>query len=160
MTTFKTISISITLACFALLSTGCAQTTGDNGTTGALIGGVTGALAGSSIGKGSGRVAATMLGAFTGAVIGSEVGEYMDDLDRQNADLAFNQATKAPVGKTITWNNPQSGHYGKVTTIKDGRASSGEYCREFQSQVNIGGKVKDAYGTACMRPDGSWEIIS
>lgn len=143
-----------------LLSSGCAQTRGNNGVTGALLGGATGALAGSSIGKGSGRVAATMLGAFTGAVIGSEIGEYMDELDRQHADQAFVQAARAPVGKKIRWNNPQSGHSGTVTTVRDGVAQNGEYCREFQSQVNIGGKLQNAYGTACRRPDGSWQIIS
>ncbi len=141
-----------------LMSTGCSQTKGNNGTTGALLGGVTGALAANHLGKGSGRVAATMLGAFIGTVVGSEIGEYMDELDQKNAEHAFNEATHAPIGKVIEWRNPQSGHYGHVKSLREGQASSGEYCREFQSQVTIGGKIKDAYGTACQRPDGSWEI--
>lgn len=39
-------------------------------------------------------------------------------------------------------------------------SSDGRYCREYQSKVRIGNNVQDTYGTACMQPDGSWEIIS
>jgi surface antigen len=148
----------------ALISTfglnGCAETRGNNATTGALIGGVTGALAASSIGSGSGRVAATMLGAFAGTVIGSELGQYLDEIDRQKADDAFVSASHAPIGKTIHWNNPNTGHHGAIKTVRDGSSQEGEYCREFQSQITVGGKVQDAYGTACQKTDGSWQIIS
>lgn len=36
----------------------------------------------------------------------------------------------------------------------------GRYCREYQSRVRVGGQIQQSYGTACMQPDGSWEIIS
>lgn len=35
-----------------------------------------------------------------------------------------------------------------------------EYCREYTKTVRIGGRTEQAYGTACYRPDGSWEIIN
>ena len=31
-------------------------------------------------------------------------------------------------------------------------------CREFNTPVTIGGQQQQAYGTACMEPDGSWKI--
>ena len=34
-----------------------------------------------------------------------------------------------------------------------------EYCREYTKTVNIGGRSERAYGTACYKPDGSWEIV-
>jgi hypothetical protein len=34
-----------------------------------------------------------------------------------------------------------------------------EYCREYTKNVYIGGRTEQAYGTACYRPDGSWEIV-
>lgn len=34
------------------------------------------------------------------------------------------------------------------------------YCREYTKQAKIGGKMQEVYGTACMQPDGSWEIVS
>lgn len=40
-------------------------------------------------------------------------------------------------------------------------ASAGEgYCREYVAKsFSIGGKRQEGYGTACYRPDGSWEIV-
>lgn len=34
------------------------------------------------------------------------------------------------------------------------------YCREYTKSVRVGGDLQSAYGTACMQPDGSWEIVS
>jgi hypothetical protein len=31
-------------------------------------------------------------------------------------------------------------------------------CREFNTPVTIGGQPQQAYGTACLQPDGSWKI--
>lgn len=39
-------------------------------------------------------------------------------------------------------------------------ADDGEYCREYTRTVTIGGKITEAYGTACLQPDGSWKIVS
>lgn len=32
------------------------------------------------------------------------------------------------------------------------------YCREYTKNVKVGGKLQESYGTACMKPDGSWEV--
>jgi surface antigen len=29
--------------------------------------------------------------------------------------------------------------------------------REYQTQITVGGRLVDAYGDACLMPDGSWE---
>lgn len=34
------------------------------------------------------------------------------------------------------------------------------YCREYTKRVIIGSKVERGYGTACLQPDGDWEIVS
>lgn len=39
------------------------------------------------------------------------------------------------------------------------KAASGDYCREYTRTVYIGGRSQDAYGTACLQPDGSWMIV-
>jgi surface antigen len=33
-------------------------------------------------------------------------------------------------------------------------------CREYQSQVVIGGRRQTAYGTACRQPDGTWRTTA
>jgi surface antigen len=145
----------------AALTAACAQNGqyGTKQTIGALGGAALGGWAGSSIGGGKGQLAATAAGALIGALVGSEIGRSMDEVDRMKAERAYTQATTAPVGDTITWNNPESGNYGSVTPTKEGtKQSTGEYCREFQQTVVIGGREEQAYGVACRRPDGSWEV--
>jgi hypothetical protein len=68
------------------------------------------------------------------------------------------RAASAPIGENIVWNN--AGAYGSVTPVREGTSSAGRYCREFQQTVTIGGRTEQAYGTACMQPDGAWEVIS
>jgi surface antigen len=142
----------------ALLSAACAGQ-GEKQTIGTLGGAALGGLLGSQFGSGSGKLVATGAGVFIGALIGSEIGRSMDEVDRMKANQAINTAHAAPVGETITWNNPDSGHSGTVTPIRDGTSSSGSYCREFQQTVTIGGQTEEAYGTACRQPDGSWQIV-
>lgn len=127
-------------------------------TIGTITGAAAGGLLGAQVGSGSGRVAATAAGALIGALIGSEIGRSMDEVDRMKAEQAYTQATSAPIGQEITWNNPDSGNYGTVTPTREGTSSAGNYCREFQQTVVIGGKQEQAYGVACRQPDGSWEI--
>ena len=67
-------------------------------------------------------------------------------------------ATTAPVGSTIVWNDANAA--GSVSVLRDGRSSDGQYCREYQQTVTVGGRSEQAYGTACMQPDGSWRIVN
>ena len=41
----------------------------------------------------------------------------------------------------------------------DAQAYGNDYCREYTRTVYIGGRTQDAYGTACLQPDGSWMIV-
>jgi hypothetical protein len=45
------------------------------------------------------------------------------------------------------------------TQAEAGR-NNNRYCREYTKTVRIGGEMQSAYGTACMQPDGSWEMVS
>ncbi|WP_019644420.1 RT0821/Lpp0805 family surface protein [Novispirillum itersonii] len=128
-------------------------------TAGGLLGGVGGAVVGAQFGGGTGKLAATAAGALLGAWLGSEVGKSLDNADRAALHQAQTSAYSAPVGQPITWNNPQSGHSGYVTPTRDGTASDGSYCREFQNTVTIDGKTEHAYGTACRQSDGTWKIV-
>ena len=74
--------------------------------------------------------------------------------DPLNADEAFIQATAAPIGKTIAWNNPNTGNYGTVTPVREGTSNTGEYCREFRQ--TIGGTK--GYAVACRQGDGAWRM--
>jgi surface antigen len=157
----RTISAtSIALLMLASLSLGACQTDswGTKQSVGTLGGAAGGALLGNQFGKGTGNVVLTAIGAVAGAWLGNEVGSSLDNADQAKLSSAQTRAYDAPVGKTITWNNPQSGNTGSFTPVRDGKASDGSYCREFSQTVTVGGKKQEAYGTACRQPDGSWQI--
>ncbi len=153
----------IAVALVTVFLAGCANNgsgPGTKQTVGGLGGAALGGWAGSQIGSGKGQIAATAAGVLLGAIVGSNIGRGLDELDEIKAQRAANQAKTAPLGETISWNNPESGNYGSTTPVRDGTASNGDYCREFQQTVTIGGRREQAYGIACRRPDGSWEIVS
>jgi surface antigen len=144
-----------------LMLGGCAsQQNSPKQTGGAVIGGVGGALLGSLFGKGSGQLVGVAVGTLVGAMIGSEVGKSLDRADRAAIDRAENQATTAPMGETINWNNPESGNRGTVTPVRDGNDTKGRYCREFRQTIEVGGRLEEGYGQACRQEDGSWQIMS
>ena len=153
--TFKTLLCALVVASFV---TGCGSY-GTKQTIGGLGGAAAGGLAGAQFGSGTGQLAATAIGAFLGAVVGSEVGADLDEVDELKAQQAHDTARTAPVGDTITWNNPDTGHSGTVTPVRDGRSESGDYCREFQQSVTVGDRTEDANGIACRMQDGSWKIV-
>ena len=39
------------------------------------------------------------------------------------------------------------------------KTESGQYCREYQQTITVGGKTEQGYGRACRQPDGSWRIV-
>jgi len=134
---------------------------GSHQASGAIIGSILGAAAGYQVGNGNGQLVAVGIGTVLGALIGSDIGRAMDERDRAYATGSFGHAMEVvPSCTTITWNNPQTGNHGSVTPTHTFEPEPGRYCREFQQQVVIGGKLQDAYGTACRQPDGSWEIVA
>jgi surface antigen len=132
---------------------------GEKETAGTVIGAGTGAIVGAQVGSGSGQVVAVAVGTLLGALLGGEVGRTMDRADQLAAEQAYEQAQAAPIGEQITWNNPDNGNSGSVTPVREGTLDqTGEYCREFQQTVTIGGRQENAYGVACQQPDGAWRI--
>ena len=150
------------LATVSMLALGACNTTqgwGSKQTVGTGAGAVAGGLLGSQVGGGSGRLWTTGAGVLLGALVGSEIGSSLDRADRTYANQAISRAHSAPVGETVTWNNPESGNRGSYTPVREGTSSAGRYCREYQQTVYVGGKEQQAYGQACQQPDGSWEVI-
>ncbi len=155
--TIKTPTLPLVLV-LALLLGGCAS--GPKEGVGTLGGAATGALIGAQFGHGPGQLVAIGVGTLIGAVIGADIGRSLDQADQMRVHQAHGQAYAAPLGETITWNNPNSGNHGTITTTRDGYTAQGDYCREFQETIIIGGRPEKAAGTACRQPDGTWKIVS
>jgi len=154
-------------AALALISAfGLAACSGDGGgfelnkqTGGAVLGGIGGAALGSQFGKGTGQIVGVAAGTLLGALLGSEVGKSLDNADRQYLGQANQRAFEtARSGTAVTWRNPDSGNYGTVVPQPAYQTASGDYCREFQQTISVGGQSQQGYGTACRQPDGTWKI--
>ncbi len=131
-----------------------------NELAGTAIGAALGGLIGSRIGKGDGKLAAVAAGTFLGLFLGRDIGASLDAADYACAEAAANRAGTAPIGTPIVWNNPDSGHTGTITPLREGTVSgTGQYCREYQTTAVVGGETQQAYGMACRQPDGSWKIV-
>lgn len=152
----KKIALFIILTLFV---TSCTQHYGPKESTGTLLGATAGAIVGSNIGKGKGNIAAIAIGTLAGALFGQEIGRSLDQADRiamgQNAQYSL-EYTRSQ--ETTSWDNPDSGNSGAMTPTRTYQADSGQYCREYQQTVFIGGRQEQTYGTACRQPDGTWQI--
>jgi len=146
----------------AALGTGCQQDGssdfGPKTGIGAALGAAGGGLLGAAAGGGAAGIAA---GVLIGGLVGGATGSYLDDQDKRTAAATAQQALESkPSGSTTTWKNPDSGNSGSVTPIRTYQAGNGQYCREYEQTVTIGGKPQKSYGTACRQPDGSWQLVS
>lgn len=156
----KMVLSAVLLSTVALGACENMQNAGTKEGIGTAVGAVAGGLAGSKVGGGSGQLWATGVGTLLGAWVGNEVGRSLDKADLAYAKQAEQKAYSAPLGQTISWNNPQSGHYGTVTPIRDGATASGDYCREYEQTIYVDGRTETGVGVACKRSDGTWDIIS
>lgn len=132
---------------------------GDKQTVGTAGGAILGGILGSKVGGGSGKLWATGAGALLGAFAGSEIGKSLDRADMAYHQQAVERAYAAPLNKDITWNNPETGHRGVVTPVREGReTASGHLCRQYKQTIYVDGKSQTAYGTACQEADGTWTL--
>jgi len=130
-------------------------------TGGTLIGAGAGALLGSQLGSGRGKLAMVALGALGGAWLGSEIGKSMDEADRARAARAQTAALETGrSGTPVAWRNPDNGHSGQITPRPSYTRASVETCREYEHEVTIDGRRETMKGTACRQRDGSWQTIN
>lgn len=136
------------------LTAGCETTT--HAQQGEVIGGVIGGVLGSQVGDGRGQTAAIIVGTIAGAMIGRHIGETMDDVDRMNTAMAFNNNR---TGERTTWVNPDNGNRYTITPTRTYDQTYGGPCREFRLDATVDGRPnQQVFGTACLQPDDSWLV--
>ncbi len=152
--------IPLMIMAFAVSGCESIQNSGNKEKVGVVSGALIGGILGSKVGGGSGQLWATGAGALLGAFAGSEIGKSLDRADRAALGQANTRAQSAPIGETVSWDNPDSGNYGSVTPTREGESSYGRYCREYEQVIYVGGQQETAVGQACKNDDGTWEIVS
>lgn len=157
----------------SVMLAGCTEYTGPREQTGTLLGAVAGAALGAAVGtktkcyhrgrhcRSSTSGNAMVIGALAGGFLGNAVGRSMDVRDQRAYGRAQYQALEyGPSGEPEYWHNPDSGNYGYVTPAPAYERGPGQYCREYQQTITVGGRAEKAYGTACRQPDGTWQIVN
>ena len=128
-------------------------------TVGTLMGAGVGALIGTQIGGGKGKLAAVVIGTLGGAYLGSEIGKSLDAADRMYMDQnAQSTLEHSQTNERSTWKNPDSGNSGTFKPTRTYASTSGQSCREYETTIYVDGREETAKGTACRQPDGSWKI--
>ena len=114
-------AMSITAA--PVYAQGWPQLTKENVSKG--VGAVAGALLGSQIGGGRGKLAAVAVGTLAGYWVGGNVGRYLSNTDRAGISQATTQAIYS--GQPVSWQNPDTGARTNVTVRDVPRNSSNKY---------------------------------
>lgn len=147
----KLMILALLVGLLSLLQLGCGATRGQTGT---LVGGGAGAAIGGGLtGSGWGALAGAVLGGLAGGAIGTE----LDRLDRERMGYALAQV---PPGQPYAWTNPNTGAQWQMTPRDMYTAPYGQQCREYSVLARIGGEIQETYGTACLQPDGTWQVVS
>jgi surface antigen len=145
-----------TLLCCAILAISCSNI-GPKAVVGAATGAAAGGLIGAAAGGGAEGIAA---GVLLGGLAGGAIGDALDQRDRELASQSNQYALESNrAGQAATWQNPDSGHSGSITPTRTYQTGQGQFCREYQQSVVVGGESQEAYGTACRQPDGSWRVV-
>ena len=108
-------------------------------------------------------LAAGLLGAGIGIIIGSAIAS-------QNQPRERVVVRERVITRDSGWVNPDyppvyaapasNGWYQPATPVSAPvqPQSSCLQTREYQTKITVGGKEVDAYGTACLQPDGDWQF--
>lgn len=148
--------ISVALAAGMVLA-GC-ESTGDKETIGTLVGAGLGAALGAHA-KGNAKAPTMILGAVLGGYLGNRIGKKLDKADQiKHQETQYQTFEYGRSNETQEWQNPDTQAAGTVTPRPSYQNEKGEYCREFQQTVTVGGEDERGYGTACRQPGGSWKI--
>lgn len=147
-------------ACTNTGSTAPGQFGVNNTTGGTLLGAGLGGLLGNQFGSGAGKGVMTAAGVIAGGLIGHSIGQQLDAADQQAVSRTTQTALEtAPPNQSMPWQNPQNGHSGTVVPGQYYQTADGQYCREFQQTIDIGGQPQQGYGKACRQPDGTWKVV-
>lgn len=82
-------------------------------------------------------------------VIYSQYNRYDDDDYRRHHGHHYGHSRQV-------WKQPVV--YRQTTVVQNIQPEPAPYCREYTNRVTVGGRVQESYGTACLQPDGSWQI--
>ncbi|MGE3769822.1 MAG: glycine zipper 2TM domain-containing protein [Bdellovibrionales bacterium] len=149
---------------------------GNKDDLGLILGALGGGVVGHQFGKGKGNTWATAIGAVAGAVAGQSIGTSLDRADR----AYYRSGRSNGYYNSYSYHRPRHNFYKQQHVVYSApsyeqrvrtyevipaaavvdNSMSGQHCREYQQKVTVGGRTQGSYGTACLMPDGDWQVIN
>jgi surface antigen len=99
---------------------------------------------------------ATITRALVSTMVGDTIARSMDDTDRT---MVLHTLENGRGGVPSRWRNPHSRNMYTVTLIRAYDVAQGP-CLEYTVEAVIGGNGDKVHSTACLLPDGSWDVAN
>lgn len=125
---------------------------------------VTGAIFGAFVGynllsSGSGQSIMALLGGAAGGAGAYYAADYVIKRDKKKMSrAAYEGLTNTPVGKTVYWENQDTGSAGSFTVQRAFVTADGRMCREFSTNIMGDLDTIENNRTACRLHNGAWEM--
>lgn len=104
--------------------------------------------------------ASTIISEMRGGLVGGEIGKGLNSHERRLAlEAEYKTLEYTPGGQTVTWQGDRPGRRGEVMAAQPYRVGSQD-CRQYSHTVHDGSMTRNARGTACRNPDGSWTPLN
>lgn len=82
---------------------------------------------------------------------------YLSGQDQRYQEQAIQNALEYnQTGQATAWDNPATGHKGKVVPVLTYSNWAGQSCRNFQKEFTIDGRLATGTGTRCRTGNGVW----
>ncbi len=156
--------VAVTVMAAGLVGASAGDSRADHQT---LLGGLLGGAAGAGIGAAFGGGKGAAIGGVSGLLLGALAG-----------NAASRERRYSPAPTQGYYAPPPAGYYAYQQPVYRGTtayvpppappvvaaplapAYNADSCRDFNQKIVIDGVERNAYGKACLQPDGSWRIVN
>lgn len=112
---------------------------------------VAGVVAGVAAWAGAAQAQATA----SSPVAAWEINIYLQDSERARAAAALDQASRAPVGSTVAWNDASTRAAGTIVPTADSRRADGAACRTYDVVVAVPRRNQQVWSYHAMGPSSN-----
>ncbi|QDZ01131.1 hypothetical protein FQ775_12500 [Nitratireductor mangrovi] len=106
------------------------------------------------------QTTASIAEAMDGGLVGRELGQGLGDRDRRMAlEAEYAALERTPGGEAVKWQGESGRWSGEVVAAQPYRVGSQD-CRQYTHRITGAGGAREARGTACRNPDGSWTPLT
>lgn len=117
-------------------------------------------LTGGGVSATAPATADSIITAMNGGLIGGSLGTNIPNRDRRRAlEAEYRALEYTPVGTPVAWRSEDGRITGRVVAAQPYRVGSQD-CRQYSHTISAGTEERDARGTACRNPNGSWTLLS